>query len=94
MTVLFVCPSVYLSVCLSVSVCLRHVKGPAVLHVLPKLSLGRALWHHKQKAGCIYVNNADLGMQLCTLTSTIPWDWLTLVLVHTTTLSLVLTFFY
>ena len=31
--------------------------GPAVLHVLPKLPLGRVLSYHKQEAGCIYVNN-------------------------------------
>ena len=40
---------------------LRRVKdcmGPTVLCALPKLPLGRALSHHKQEAGCIYVNNA------------------------------------
>ena len=33
--------------------------GPTVLHVLPKLPLGRALSYHKQEGSCIYVNNVE-----------------------------------
>ena len=42
------------------------------LCALPKLPLGRALSHHKQEAGCIYVNNVGFGMQLCTLAIMVP----------------------
>ena len=37
---------------------MRYGLGPAVWRALPKLPLGQALSHHKQEAGCIFVNNA------------------------------------
>ena len=70
-----------------------HGLGPAVLRALPKLPRGRALSHHKQEAGCIYVNNAGPWNAIMHLDCTVPKDRLRLVLVLTTTLSLVLTFF-
>ena len=54
---------------------------------------GAALSHNKQEAGCIYVNNAGPWNAIMHLDCTVPKDRLRLVLVLTTTLSLVLTFF-
>ena len=67
--------------------------GPAVLCALPKLPLGQVLSHHKQEVGCIHVNNAGLGMQLCTLAITVLRDQFRLVLVLKRMLSLVLSSF-
>ena len=63
------------------------------MRALPKLPLGRALSHHKQEAGCIYVNNAECWNAIIHLGYTVPRNRLRLVLVLTTTPSLVLTFF-
>ena len=49
--------------------------GPAILRALPKLTLGRALSHHKQEAGCIQLymyTMRELGMQLSTFAITLP----------------------
>ena len=53
---------------------LRRIKdwGPAVLRMLPKLPLGQVLSHHKQEAGCIYVNNVG------------PWNAITHLCYHGT----------
>jgi len=63
--------------------------GPAVLHMLPKLPLGRALLYHKQETSCIYVNNVGPWNAIMNFAITVPRDQLSLVLVLTTTLSLV-----
>ena len=72
-------------------ICWHLCPYSGALRALPKLPLGRALSHHKQEAGCIYVNNAGPWNAIIHLGYTVTKDRLRLVLVLTT-LGLVLTF--